>query len=444
MAVSAGYVGGDNRTAGRRRSLVGLVGLVAGLLVGTIGVGAASSQVPEKPVTRYASPHGVSTGACGRHHPCQIGRVFSTAHSGDTVIILTGRYGSASKPVPDFFIGDSLLLKIRGQAGKPAPVIFTGEGTRVDVPDDSTMSHLVIHHSGESTAFYAGIGAIADHVSVIAGPTALQACLVFGATLIDSSCFAKGPNAVAINADDFDASPSTVTLDGVDAIASGDGGVALHGQATYGSDLTLNITNSIIEGAQTDLALGASDIVDSMTANIDHSDYLTLAMDPTGGGSESVHASHDISARAKLRDVIGGDFRERLDSPTVDHGTDQSAPLTDLGDRQRRSGLRTDIGAYEFEPAPVITGLVLTARRGGIHAAIRIRSQRLTTTVRVVAFRGRHHRVSKPKHTATGAFAKRLTFTLGKLHRHSTYQVYARATSAGGGFKTKAFTVKTR
>jgi hypothetical protein len=426
------------KVAGR----TGLLALITGLLLAVSGAAAASSQVASG-TTRYASPTGGSTGACSRPDPCEIGTAFEVAQSGDTVIILAGKYGSASTPVPDFVVNDGEKLTIRGEAGKPAPVIYTGQGTRIDAPAGSTLSHLDIRHQGASTAFYVGSGAVVDHVAVIDAPESDQACEIFDGTMVDSSCFAQGQDAVAINADDLDGSPSTIGLIGVDAIASGEGGIAVHGQATYSSALTLNIADTIMEGGEADLYVGASDSVDTSIANTDHSAYRTLETDPSGDGSEAIHPTNDISKRPDLKDVLGGDFRELPDSATIDAGTPKSAPPTDLAGNQRTAGRTTDIGAYEFQPAPALTHPNATAALRAIRASVRVNPGRLKTTVRLIAVRGGHTIRSTPKSAGAGKSDKRVTLMLRGLKGRTTYRVYIRATNSGGSNSTKHVRIRT-
>ena len=64
-------------------------------------------------------------------------------------------------------------------------------------------------------------------------------------------------------------------------------------------------------------------------------------------------ASHQVNQAPAFADTANGDFHEAAGAPSIDTGTDNSANGSiDIDGDPRQLGTHTDLGAYEFVPAP--------------------------------------------------------------------------------------------
>ncbi len=332
-----------------------------GKRTGIVAVVAAFALTPAAALgaVRYASPAGTSNLTCGQAGPCDIVTAVSSAAPGDTVIIEPGTYSPAMTLDDNGF-----KLDIEGQAGS-LPVINSSEGYAFELMGGSTLSNVEVTDNASPVDVVSSTGSGATISHVIAETSGLNsgACLTDG-VMIDSLCWSSGSGGYAAEANSLStvAEPSFVndTL-----IASGSSGNAVAAEANNGT-LTLSLNNTIASGTAADILAqaGPSHTVSVTASNSNFGN----AMDDGGGGTVNVptagSATNQTSAPV-FDEAAAGNFHELSSSPTIGAGanlTDNGT--TDLDGNPREIQGKTDIGAYEFVPAPSCTPSKVLAKFG--------------------------------------------------------------------------------
>jgi hypothetical protein len=256
-------------------------------------------------------------------------------------------------------------VTIRGAAGQPRPVIFTSGGlsTYCNSYPCGGISDLDIELTGNP--FFAGLSAYGsvDHVLVHSHADG-TACEVRPAqqTISDTLCIADGKGAAlrmdvtfgggfkglgfALRNDTFYASKA----------GGGDGAtLSVDNGGSGAGALQITATNTIIRGSATDIVThpeasgGGSQ---ALTVTLDHSNYATVNTS-LGGTVTPANTATNQAAAPLFVNASGDDLHEAAGSPTIDAGaTDPANGTTDLDANPRTIGPATDIGAYEFVPAP--------------------------------------------------------------------------------------------
>jgi hypothetical protein len=285
---------------------------------------------------RYASPAG-SGSACTSGTPCDLQTAVNGSSAGDEVIVNPGDYGPIAATIGPL----NNNTYIHGVYGQPPPRLHFSSGyLRIDNPGDRG-SYLQV--DGATTPPLQVGGTASEGDQIYAHATANNACVVYG-TLIDSVCWASGASDNAISG----AGSATFTpiLRNVTAEGTGAGGVGIEYHASSGGHLTLTAVNVIVHGTSTDIQVAAT-APDSMTVNIDHSNFVTAT--PTGSGA-SINSTAIQGQPPLFVNAAGGDFNEVPGSPTINAGVTSAAngPFDLLG-RPRTIGGATDIGAYEYD-----------------------------------------------------------------------------------------------
>jgi hypothetical protein len=294
---------------------------------------------------RFASQTGSPSTDCIQTAPCDILTAVNSAHAGDDITIEPGAYHTGGTSLDD----NGLKLDIHGQPGQPRPVITSTAGYAAELSGGSTLSDVELDDTANASyGFYAGgPNATIDHVLVHASGSGGWACYP-NATLIDSVCWDSGTNGTAVT--ELVVSSVTGELHNDTLIATGTGGdaIGLYGEGT--ATMTINMTNTIAYGAGTDVyahAVAGSSAI--LTA--DHSNYSTI--DNADGGGTITITPPGSGANQTTLPALTDDYHELASSPTVDAGADSALDgTTDLDGNPRQLGVHTDIGAYEFVPAP--------------------------------------------------------------------------------------------
>jgi hypothetical protein len=308
---------------------------------------------------RYANPAGTSNLACGQADPCDIVTAVSDAANGDTVIIQPGTYS------PTMTLDDNgFTLDIQGQAGS-LPVINSSASYGFELMGATTLSNVeVIDNTNSADAVDSiGHGSTISHVIAESSGQNAVACFA-GGLMIDSLCWASGVDGAAAVATSLSTS-AEMNFDNDTLIASGSGANAVAAEANVGN-LTLNLNNTIARGTATDiLAQAGSTMTATVTAS--HSNFAS-AMNDGGGGIVNVPSSTENgnqSAEPVFANAAGGNFHELPNSPTIGAGANLSDNgTTDLDGNPREIQGKTDLGAYEFVPAPSCSPSKVLAKYG--------------------------------------------------------------------------------
>ena len=329
--------------------------------LGASVIGAVSAPLLSASVAvaadRFASPNG-SGSACTQAAPCDIVTAVNSASANDDVTIEPGSYGPLATALTDTVTG----LTIHGEAGAPRPVVsFSGAGRLTfNVLGSSSLSDVELDTSATSQILLVVVGPVTiDRVIVHALGTGDTACLFVdstGGTLTNSVCAADGSGSA--QAVELNQAPEVTfrndTLEAPGGTGSA-GGIALSVLAN-GGNATALLTNVIARGAQADLLAST---VGGGTAVIsaDHSNYANVVLMNGGGGSTtSVTPAGSGSNQTAAPEFVNpgtDDFHELAGSPTIGAGFSSPANgMSDLDGNPRQVGGVTDIGAYQFIPAP--------------------------------------------------------------------------------------------
>jgi hypothetical protein len=286
---------------------------------------------------RYASPAG-SGSACAQGAPCDLQTAVDGSNAGDEVIVDPGDYNAIAATIGPFN-GNTY---VHGVSGQPAPRLhFTTGYLRIDNPGDRA-SYLQVDGSTVPPLQIGGTGTQGDQIW--AHSTGNNACTIYG-TLLDSVCWASGPNTNAISG----AASGTFNpvLRNVTAWATGTGSFGIEYHASSGGHLTITAVNAIVHGVAEDIQVAATS-PDTTTVNIDHSVFNTQNAVGTGA---HVNPTHQKTVTPLFVNAASGDFREAPTSPTIDQGviSPLNGPLDLYGKPREINGL-TDIGADEFDP----------------------------------------------------------------------------------------------
>jgi hypothetical protein len=334
----------------RRAVVPGVAVLAAAVLFTTLGA-APAGAVTSAGSDRYVSIDGSGT-ACTQATPCALSQAISGATDGDTVHVAAGHYGLVNAPLQ---LTISHAITVEGQTGPQRPVLFSNTGPILKIAAANvTVTDLSLQNGGWGSALEVdGANAMVDRViaySAGQSGSGSSACSVSASAEIRNTVceddYSQGAGVQVEGA----SGPITVTLRNDTIEASGLSSRGLQAQ-TASSGVTVNVTNTILRSGdgvdiQAYAPAGASVVV-----NVDHSNYGYAYPNPPaaqinpGSGNQSgapvFRGSHDL--------------HEQSSSPTVDAGIDDAANgNADLDGNPRTSGV-TDIGAYEYVPAPAAT-----------------------------------------------------------------------------------------
>ena len=318
----------------------------AGTALAAIAVAAALAIVSPAAATaapRYASPTGAGT-ACTQGAPCDFKEAVEGAADGDEVIVQPGVHAPAGSVLLD------TAADVHGVGGQPRPRIVSAASPALDVDDPGARLHwLDVSHSGAGDALLLDGGAASTLAVESSG--AGFACHVRGATLQDSTCWAKngGIAAGAAVAGEY----QRTDLFNVTAFAAGAGSRGVRVAASSGF-ADLHALNVIARGG-VDLEVQSDPTGSVAVANMDFSNYATRSLiGPEAHASEPGIAANQTAAPV-FADAAQGDFHQDASSPTVDRGTLAGFAVgdSDLDGEARVQGFGIDIGADELFVGPL-------------------------------------------------------------------------------------------
>jgi hypothetical protein len=350
------------------------------------------------------------------------------------VIVTPGTY----RPVSTMLVSHESIT-ITGEPNKPFPVIQSIAHDGLELKGNETLEHLEFDSADPNPDNPVQAALIADpdvtvsHVIINASGIGAIACAVSN-DIDNSVCEASGNagEAIFVGTPD-DRASFTPTLTHVTAEAPGDAGLGLLAETTTGSNLEVDVVDSIIHGDHQDI-VDANQSNESTTMEIDvrDSDYATdEELVGLGAATITGHGS-DIKTKPVFVNAAKGDFREKANSHTIDAGTDTRFKK-DLAGLPRLLGNAEDMGAYEFAAKPKVlkVKVVSTSKHGGV-VVVTVAPEEFATDVKVVAVH-RHDRIdSKQANLSDSSGADSVKFTLTGLARNTQYDVHAVASSRIG------------
>ena len=293
----------------------GLLGVLVLLIV----------AAPAGAVTRYATPEGAGV-ACTQQAPCPLTTAINSAGAGDVVDVGTGTYGTPQAALAA--MDDPATIAIRGEAmGIQRPVIH-GRLT-LDQPG-SAARDLDLRNPGTGSALTL-FGASADRVLA----RALNASGNDGCVVGPSSALT---NAVCISRPGESSSGMTA-------------GAPIRHVTAQGGDFGVYgpTPNPVNWQAVIAIGLTSDDVFVDTGVTLTDVAYDSIQGTPAASNGQ-------LSTAPVFADSAAFDFRQASNSLTIDAGdlVDGAIAPTDLdlNGNLRKIGTHTDIGAYEFVPAP--------------------------------------------------------------------------------------------
>jgi hypothetical protein len=308
------------------------------------------------PGPRYASPTGTAAQDCTTvATACDIGTAIDGSGAnnpvaGQEVIVEPGTYTLSAPLAP------TVNTVIHGANGQPRPVIKAA-GFSALYPVSAFNLHVsdleidvtVNGNDGINTS-----GAIFDRVVIKGSSNGGNVCQCYDGTMRNSVIVNTGPTGGAwgINSN---GGTGTETLRNDTFIASQAGAYAMFVQqdqvvpsGPYNIDAKNVIALNTAPGSHDVYAYGTQ-----VTITMAYSDYSHPLQANTG---VVANGGHNVASAPVFVDQAGGDFQQRLSSPTVDAGIDDTVNdgSLDVAGGPRLKGAHTDIGAFEYQPPAAI------------------------------------------------------------------------------------------
>jgi hypothetical protein len=299
---------------------------------------------------RYAAPAG-SGSECTQANPCSLSEAVAAAKAGDEVIVTPGSYtllGPISFPLAP-------NVQVHGEAGAAMPRVagsVAGPAFFMTQAGDSLGYMEVENDANGGVGVYCVSAKIERVKAKVVGSGAIGAFAFTGCSIRNSLFRVEGTGAAGLrsapggNSGNLSASVRNVT-----AIATGSasiGAISEDPEFVTGS-FTLELLNSIVQGAETDLKATSGPkgpgIIAASHSNFDKATPVEEGKVLDGGGNQS--------AAPLFVDAENGDYREASGSPTIDAGLAGELGPLDLGGNARVMGAAPDIGAFESTPQPV-------------------------------------------------------------------------------------------
>jgi hypothetical protein len=408
-------------------------------LLGALAAVASSAPGASAAAQRYASAGGSGT-ACSAASPCSITQAVSDAQAGDEVIVNPGDYSLTTALVT------SKPITIHGVAGQPRPRLqFDGPSQSGLSIDDSTLRYVEIDQVAQAAGLWAMDSSTVDQV-IVKGPGGgfawSELVAIENSTIRNSIVVASGSNARAIVTG---APGSTIasTYRNVTALATGSGGVAVEANAAVGGKATVNLINVIARGTPN----GLEARTDSSGAQAAITAWYTNFADPkeVGTYADIVGVTGNQSAAPSFADWATGDYRQSLQSPTINAGiSDPANGAFDVDGDPRAIGM-TDIGADEFvvAPASATTGPASAITHGSATLSGSVNPGGSPTTYHFeYGSTSAYGSTTSTVGAGSGTGAVAAGATLSGLSPSTTYHYRLVATNAGGATKgaDKTFT----
>ena len=320
---------------------------------------------------RHASPAGAPNPECSPVNPCDLPTAVSGALADDEIVVGGGTYALGSTLNP------TVPMSIHGTPGQPRPRIVAPPGSgALDSSATVAIGDLTLESSdaANGTVFLSGDASSADRVEIVATASSGAAiALRPGNGFVLRNSLLRAAGGANTDALFYQATAtSVVTVRNVTAVAAGANSKALSVFATdAGPGARIDATN-VIADAAVDISALATPGSNSMI-NLFNSNFSSGEGSVSGVGNQ-VFPPQFVNPAA-------GDFRQASGSPTIDSGlTDPLSGPLDLDGNGRTLNGRTDIGAYEHQPASVSPSPRDTTAASTLVGALRLSR---TGTVRV-------------------------------------------------------------
>lgn len=425
--------------------------VLLGVAAATLGLGLAWSPVAGA-ADLFSGPQGNSAVLpCAKASPCRLDSAITLAGVGDTVRMLPGEYYADPGNKTPWGTLPSLDGTMTLQGDDPAdPPLIHGRALAqadpvIDVEAGSTLRDVHVDATSNASIYYAvrSSGTI-DRSQISAeskpGVTAV-ACAPADGIIRNTVCLGRGTalaNALSNGAGASDHFTLVVNVTAINTSASGSG-ITVGMSGPYVN--TMNVSNSIARGPDSDLRVGTNSgsPVGTAVMNLEYSNWDTAVT--SGMGNEQLLSDAGNQTGATAADPLfvnaaSGDYRPVAGSPTIDAGLSSANldPFT-LGSTVRLFGSAVDIGANEYVPPPAVatdpaTGVTQTAAvlKGSVNP------NESATTVRFeygpTAAYGETIELNR---LAYDAPATAFTGPLAGLEPNTTYHFRLAASSNGGG-----------
>jgi hypothetical protein len=297
---------------------------------------------------RYASPTGLSANSCQTPATaCDLataihGVLGNAPKQGAEVIVAPGNYA-----VVETIETGAAGMNVHGLAAGPRPVLTGSVEQILRMGSGGTFAYLDVEDTGAGEALFSAGGTLERMLvrGTSTGPDTL--CQCYNGTVRDSVFVGRPGSTIGLAGFVSNGGVGSETLrnDTLYSEASGAPAIQLTQLKAKSQHLELRAYNTIAINAA-----GGPDVNASEQATIVmyHSDYAK----PTGAG-QVADAGGRVTSPPLFANAVGGDFRELVGSPTIGAGLTEEAngPL-DFEGNARVSGGGTDIGAFQFQPAP--------------------------------------------------------------------------------------------
>jgi hypothetical protein len=215
-----------------------------------------------------------------------------------------------------------------------------------------SLSYLEIEDNANGGAAAVCFGSRLERLKVrIVGASGTGAYVFSDCSIRNSLFSVEGGTSRGLRAAASGSGTTTASVRNVTAIASGSssiGAISEYNEGVEGS-FTLEIVNSIVQGAEQDLeALSGGKGPGNIS--VTHSNFDTFK--PVGEKAKVIDGGGNQATAPLFVDVEKGDYHEAAGSPTIDAGIAGELGPLDLDGSARVSGTAPDIGAYETLTPP--------------------------------------------------------------------------------------------
>jgi hypothetical protein len=302
--------------------------------------------------TRYAAPSGGMVPGCAQVTPCSLEYAIAAAAPGDEIVVTAGEY------ILGATLETETPLWIHGEAGAAKPrIVAAGKSAfKSFAPQRLSDLELESTDTGEGVLFLPANGTVLERLKLFSrGSEALGFRAGTTFTMTDTLVLAEGsPSALGVFIQGAASGAAQLRNDTI--IANGSEAIAFAlFMVKKDASLSVAATNTIASGGQFDASARKSSEAtgSSLAVSFDHSNLDTLDGEVTSTNGQTAPPQ-----------FAPGGFEQMAGSPTIDAGVND--PLNGTADlngnpRALPGHLTctepdlaiTDIGAYEFVPAPV-------------------------------------------------------------------------------------------